>query len=82
MMIHLSDQFLKHLIFDAIESLKRLSVCDKEHLFFDRTFKSCPHPFYQVYTIYSLHNDLSIPNIYTLLSDKKSSMLSLINMFR
>lgn len=63
---------LKHPIFGTIESLKQLSKCDNDHLFFDGTFKSCAHPFYQLFTVHSVHTDLSTPKLYTLLPDKKS----------
>ncbi|CAF4433990.1 unnamed protein product [Rotaria magnacalcarata] len=35
------------------ESLKQLSESDHGHLFFDGTFKSCPNPFYQLYSVHS-----------------------------
>ena len=69
-----------HPVFGTIESLKQLSQCDNNHLFFDGTFKSCPNPFYQLYSIHSVQNNLSTPKLYTLLPDKKgSTYISLLN---
>ncbi|CAF0843312.1 unnamed protein product [Didymodactylos carnosus] len=62
-----------HPIFGTTESLQQLSTCDNTHLFMDGTFKSCPRPFYQLYTIHSINDDLSTPKLYTLLPDKKGS---------
>jgi hypothetical protein len=71
---------LKHPTFCTLESLKQLSTDDNDHLFFDGTYKSCPHPFYQLYTVHSVHNDLPTPKLYTLLQDKQSSTyISLLN---
>ncbi|CAM4878021.1 unnamed protein product [Rotaria socialis] len=64
---------LKHLIFGTLESLKQLSESDHGHLFFDGTFKSCPNPFYQLYSVHSVNNELSTPKLFTLLPDKKRS---------
>ena len=50
---------LKHSIFGTLESLKQLSKSDNDHLFFDGTFKSCPSPFYQLYTVHSVNSELS-----------------------
>ncbi|CAF4573943.1 unnamed protein product, partial [Didymodactylos carnosus] len=69
-----------HPIFGTTESLQQLSTCDNTHLFMDGTFKSCPRPFYQLYTIHSINDDLSTPKLYTLLPDKKgSTYISLLN---
>ncbi|CAF1106231.1 unnamed protein product [Rotaria sordida] len=71
---------LKHSIFGTLESLKQLSECDYDHLFFDGTFKSCPSPFYQLYSVHSVINDLSTPKLYTSLSDKQGpTYISLFN---
>jgi hypothetical protein len=71
---------LKHPIFGTLESLKQLSKSEKNHLFFDGTFKSCPNPFYQLYSVHSLTNDLSTPKLYTLLSDKRGpTYISMFN---
>ena len=42
----------KHPIFGKLESLKQLS---KSHLVFDGRFKSCPNPFYQLYSVHSIN---------------------------
>ena len=57
------EQFIlhnsKHPIFGTLESFKQLSKSDNDHLFFDRTFKSCPNPFYQLYSVHSVNSELS-----------------------
>ncbi|CAF3317613.1 unnamed protein product [Rotaria socialis] len=63
----------KHPIFETLKSLKQLSTSDHDHLFFDGTFKSCPNPFYQLYSVHSVNGELSTPKLYILLSDKKRS---------
>ncbi|CAF1371580.1 unnamed protein product, partial [Didymodactylos carnosus] len=69
-----------HPVFGTTESLQQLSTCDNTHLFMDATFKSCPRPFYQLYTIHSINDALSTPKLYTLLPDKKgSTYISLLN---
>ncbi|CAF4510547.1 unnamed protein product, partial [Didymodactylos carnosus] len=69
-----------HPIFGTTESLQQLSTCDNTHLFMDEAFKSCPRPFYQLYTIHSINDDLSTPKLYSLLPDKKgSTYISLLN---
>ena len=69
------EQFIlhnsKHPIFGTLESLKQLSKIDNDHLFFDETFKSCPSPFYQLYTVHSVNSELSTPKLSSLLPDKK-----------
>ncbi|CAF1630963.1 unnamed protein product, partial [Didymodactylos carnosus] len=60
-------------IFGTTDSVKQLSTSFNDHWFMDGTFKSCPHPFYQLYTIHSVNNDLSTPKLYTLLPDKNGS---------
>jgi hypothetical protein len=70
----------KHPIFGTSESLKQLSNSDHDHLFFDGTFKSCPNPFYQLYSVHSVNNELSTPKLYTLLADKKGpTYISMFN---
>ncbi|CAF1103817.1 unnamed protein product [Rotaria sordida] len=78
------EQFIlhnsKHLIFGTSESLKQLSKSDNDHLFFDGTFKSCPNPFYQLYSVHSVNSELSTPKLYTLLPDKKApTYISIFN---
>ena len=57
------EQFIlhnsKHPIFGTLESFKQLSKSDNDHLFFDGTFKSCPNPFYQLYSVHSVNSELS-----------------------
>ena len=57
------EQFIlhnsKHPIFGTLESLKQLSKSDNDHLFFDGMFKSCPNPFYQLYSVHSVDSELS-----------------------
>ncbi|CAF1223506.1 unnamed protein product [Rotaria sordida] len=70
----------KHPIFGTLESLKQLSTSDNDHLFFDGTFKSCPNPFYQLYSVHSVNGELSTPKLYTLLPDKKGpTYISIFN---
>ena len=57
------EQFIlnnsKHPIFGTLQSLKKLSKSDNDHLFFEGTFKSCSNPFYQLYSVYSVNSELS-----------------------
>ncbi|CAF1015501.1 unnamed protein product [Rotaria sordida] len=62
----------KHPIVGTLESLKQLSKSDNDYLFFDETFKSCPNPFCQLYSVHSVNSELSTPKLYTLLPDKKN----------
>ncbi|CAM4874402.1 unnamed protein product [Rotaria socialis] len=57
------------------ESLKQLSESDHGHLFFDETFKSCPNPFYQLYSAHSLQ-ELGFQSAFI---DKKSRDMNKIN---
>ena len=48
-------------------------------------FKSCPNPFYQLYSVHSVNSELSTPKLYTLLPDKKgptyiSTFTSILNL--
>ncbi|CAF4423633.1 unnamed protein product [Rotaria sp. Silwood2] len=63
----------KHPIFGTLESHKQLSTSDNDRLFFDGRFKSCPNPFYQLYSVHSVNGELSTSKLYTLLPDKKRS---------
>ncbi len=70
----------KHSISRILESLKQLSKSDNDHLFFDDKFKSCPNPFYELYSVHFVSNDLSTPKLYTLLPGKKApTYISIFN---
>ena len=78
------EQFIlhnsKHPIFGTFESLKQLSKSGDDHLFFDGTFKPCPNPFYQLYSVHSVNSELLTPKLYTLLPDKKGpTYISIFN---
>lgn len=56
------DRRLVIAIFSTEESFER---CVKaRHVCFDGTFKVCPHPFYQLYTIHAYIGDSCLPLIY------------------
>ncbi|CAF4221176.1 unnamed protein product [Rotaria sp. Silwood2] len=66
--------------FDDVNIEGQLSTSDNDHLFFDGTFKSCPNPFYQLYSVHSVNGELSTPKLYTLLPDKKGpTYISIFN---
>ncbi|CAM4988812.1 unnamed protein product [Rotaria socialis] len=70
----------KHPIFGTLESLKQLSTNDHDHLFFDGIVKSCPNPFYQLYSVHSTNVELSTPKLYILLPAKKGpTYISMFN---
>ena len=60
-------------------------LCTAEHLFLDGTFKSCPAPFAQLYSIHIYSSTLNgtVPILYSLLPNKtKSCYVSLFNELR
>ena len=69
--------------FGTLESLRML--CTADHLFLDGTFKSCPTPFCQLYTIHIRSSVLrsTIPVLYSLLPNKtKLTYISFFNEVR
>ena len=49
------------------------TLCSADTLLMDVTFKSCPKPFYQLYTILAYANTFYIPLVFALLPDKTQS---------
>lgn len=55
-------------------------LCAADHLFMDGTFKSCPSPFSQLYTIHIESSVLNgtIPTLYSFLPNKTKAMYTLL----
>ena len=66
-----TDEFLGFVIFTTKLNLQTL--CSADTLLMDGTFKSCPKPFYQLYTILAYVNTFYIPLSFALLPDKTQS---------
>jgi len=49
------------------------TLCSADTLLMDGTFKSCPKPFYQLYTIIAYTNTFYMPMVFALLPDKMQS---------
>jgi len=49
------------------------TLCSADTLLMGGTFKSCPKPFYQLYTILAYVNTFCIPLVFALLPDKTQS---------
>ena len=49
------------------------TLCSADTLLMDGTFKSCPKPFCQLYTILAYVNTFYIPLVFALLPDKTQS---------
>jgi hypothetical protein len=60
----------RYLAFGTLHALKML--CESDHIFLDGTFKSCPSPFAQLYSIHTHSSVLkgTLPLLYTLLPNK------------
>ena len=59
------------LIFTGKTNLQFLSQC--KTIYVDGTFKSCPKPFTQVYSIHGLYGGYVVPLVYALLTDKSAT---------
>ena len=64
----------RYLTFGTLQSLENL--CSSDHIFLDGTFKSCPSPFVQLYTIHTQSSVLNgtVPILYSLLPSKTKSI--------
>ena len=64
----------RYLTFGTLQSLENL--CSSDHIFLDGTFKSCPSPFVQLYTIHTQSSVLkgTVPILYSLLPSKTKSI--------
>jgi hypothetical protein len=67
---HLSliDNHWGVMIFMTTANTRLLSTCDT--IFIDGTFRTAPHPYYQLVTIHALHRGVVIPTCFCLLSGK------------
>ena len=67
----------RYLAFGTLQSLKIL--CESDHIFLDGTFKSCPSPFAQLYSIHTYSSVLNgtLPLLYTLLPNKTKNVYTL-----
>ncbi|CAF1559358.1 unnamed protein product, partial [Adineta ricciae] len=65
------------LAFGTLHSLKVL--CESSHIFLDGTFKSCPPPFAQLYSIHCYSSILNgtTPVLYSLLPNKTKNLYTL-----
>ncbi|XP_078539560.1 uncharacterized protein LOC144824317 [Lissotriton helveticus] len=71
------------LLYDNFDVLKRILIFSTNHniltlvnspiWMMDGTFKSTPHPFFQIYTVHANINNTTVPLVYDLLPDKQSS---------
>ncbi|CAF2618161.1 unnamed protein product [Rotaria sp. Silwood2] len=69
----------RYLTFGTLHSLKTL--CESDHIFLDGTFKSCPSPFAQLYSIHSYSSILNgtFPVLYSLLPNKTKNIYTLFS---
>ena len=68
----------RYLCFGTLRSLQ--DPCASDHIFLDGTFKSCPSPFAQLYTIHVYSSILNgtVPLLYCLLPNKTKKMYALL----
>ena len=59
-----------YFIFSARNNLSILE--NSEHLQVDRTCKTVPQPFEQLYTVHAVKNNFTIPVVYVILPDKRA----------
>jgi hypothetical protein len=67
----------RFLTFGTQQSINDL--CASDHIFLDGTFKSCPEPFAQLYTVHIQSSILNstVPVLYSLLPNKTKNMYKL-----
>ena len=67
----------RYLTFGTLQLLEDL--CASDHIFLDRTFKSCPAPFAQLYTVHIQSSVLNgtVPVLYSFLPNKTKNMYKL-----